>query len=124
MVPLNEEQGEAEIASVEVALRRLQPQLPGVLQYRLQNTLDHFERSFALFDIDREMASFRAITGEEEAATTLMESIHLRKYQFAKQFNRRDHRHKAAVMACVVAIGSSLQPLLKEFKLVFNFQKN
>jgi hypothetical protein len=50
------------------------------------NALDHFERSAKLFEKDREMASFRAITGEEEAATAFMKAIQLRKYPHAEEF--------------------------------------
>lgn len=102
---------------------RIADKLPGVLKHRFHNTLDHISRSFELIEIDREMASFRAITAEEEAATALIRCVQLRKYQFSKSFNARDHQHKAAIMSCVMAIGSTLAPLLAEFQLVFNFSK-
>lgn len=89
----------------------------------MENALDHFERSFRLFSSDREMASFRAITGEE-AATALIKAIQLRGYPNAKQFLPRDHRHKAAVIACALAIGTTMRPALQEFQLIFDFQKN
>lgn len=72
---------------------------------------------------DREMASFRAITGEEEAATALMMAVQLKGYPGADRFNPRNHHHKAAVVACVVAIGKTLQPVLAEFQLTFHFEK-
>ncbi|MGE4307305.1 MAG: hypothetical protein AB7E24_25120 [Novosphingobium sp.] len=112
---------ESEIERVEQALRRLQVKLPGVLRYRFESTLDHLDRAFTLFEIDREMASFRAITAEEEAATALIRCIQLRRYNFSNKFNPRHHQHKAAVMACVMAVGSTLQPMLKNFQLIFDF---
>lgn len=108
---------------VENALKKIQPNLPGSVRHRFQNALEHFERSGKIFEIDREMASFRAITGEEEAATALMKAIQLRGYENAKKFNPRDHVHKAGVMACVIAIGSTLEPMLREFNLTFNIEK-
>lgn len=112
---------EAEMERIGQALRRLHVKLPGVLRYRFESALNHLDRAFALLEIDREMASFRAITAEEEAATALIRCIQLRQYNFANKLNPWDHRHKAAVMACVMAIGSNLQPMLKEFQLIFDF---
>jgi hypothetical protein len=107
--------------TVEAALQRLAPKLPGAVRHRLLSALDHLERSLLIFDVDREMASFRAITAEEEAATALILAIRLRRYQQAKQFNPRSHQHKAAVMACVSGIASTMIPVLQEFQIVFDF---
>lgn len=114
---------EQPIDAVESGLRRLQPLLPGPVRYRLQNALDHFEKAFLLFDVDKEMASFRAITGEEEAATLLIKAIQLRGYPQASKFNPRDHQHKAAVLACVAAIQSTMTPMLKKFDIIFDFER-
>jgi hypothetical protein len=86
------------------------------------NTFEHFRRALLLLEVDREMASFRAITGEEEAATALIKAMQLRKYPDAKRFNARDHQHKVAVRACVLAIANQLHPALREFQLTFNFE--
>lgn len=104
-------------------LRRLAATLPGVVKFRLLNSLDQFDRSFRLLDTDKEMASFRGITGEEEAATVLIKAIQLRSYPHAREFNARDHQHKAAVIACVMAIAAEVAPLLAEFQLTFDFEK-
>jgi len=111
------------ILSVEAALRRLAPKLPGAVRLRLLSSLDHLERSFLIFDADKEMASFRAITAEEEAATALMLAIRLRRYRQAKEFNPRSHQHKAAVLACVGAIASTMISVLQEFQIVFDFDR-
>jgi hypothetical protein len=108
---------------VEPHLRRLAQDMPKLVKFRLLNSLEHFDRSFQLLDVDREMASFRAITGEEEAATALIKAIQIRGYPHAKKFNSRDHQHKAAVMACVMAIAADVAPILKEFQLTFDFAK-
>ena len=104
-------------------MRRLQPNLPGSVKHRFLNALNHFERAEKIFEVDREMASFRSITGEEEAATALMKAIQLRGYENAKKFKPYNHVHKAGVIACVVAIGLTLQPMLEEFQLTFDFEK-
>ncbi|MFV0624068.1 hypothetical protein ACBY01_08685 [Sphingomonas sp. ac-8] len=109
--------------TVEDALNRLEPNLPGPVRHRLRNSLNNFYRAAHLFDLDREMSSFRAITGEEEAASALMKAVHLRGYEHSRELNPRDHVHKAAVMACVGAIASTMKPMLGEFQLIFDFDK-
>lgn len=105
------------------ALRRLTGVLPGSVKHRLTSSLDHIDGAFRLFEMDREMASFRAITGEEEAATALIKAIQFRGYEHARTFNPRNHVHKAAVMVCIDAIATTLQPMLGEFRLTFDFNK-
>jgi len=104
------------------ALRRLSAGLPGELRFRFESTLNHIDKSLILFDFDREMASFRAITAEEEAATALMHALRLRRYAHAQKFNPRSHQHKAAILACLVAIRNSVQPLLVKFNLIFDYK--
>lgn len=104
-------------------MRRLASGIPGSVKFRLLNTLEHFDRSAQLFESDREMASFRAITGEEEAATALIKAIQLRRYLHSKEINARDHQHKAAVISCVMAIAAQVAQMLKEFQLTCDFAK-
>jgi len=54
--------------------------LPPEVRYRAKNALDGFERARALLEIDREVASFRAITAAEEAASASIRSLQLREY--------------------------------------------
>lgn len=107
----------------ERCLKRMAQKLPGAIGVRFTSTLEHIDRARTLFPIDREMASFRAITGEEEAATALMMAIQSKRYQGADQFKAWNHQHKAAVIACVMAVSRTLQPLLKEYQLIFDFEK-
>jgi hypothetical protein len=44
------------------------------------------------------MAVFRAVTAEEEAATSLIYALHRHKYAGAGRIHGRDHRHKAAIL--------------------------
>lgn len=109
--------------TVKEGLTRIVPALPGSVKFRMQNALESLERAKKIFEVDREIASFRAITGEEEAATALIKAIQLRGYEHAHEFNSRDHLHKAAVLACVNAIAITMQPMLAEFNLTFHFEK-
>jgi hypothetical protein len=56
-----------------------------------------FARAKALLAIDREIASFRAITAAEEAASALIRGLQLRKYPGAGSVDLRSHPHKTAV---------------------------
>jgi hypothetical protein len=75
------------------AIRKLAPEI----RYRAENALDGFIRAKALLPIDREIASFRAITAAEEAASALIRSLQLREYPGAHLVDLRKHPHKAAV---------------------------
>jgi hypothetical protein len=108
---------------VEDALLRISGRLPGAIRFRLLNSLENFRRASCLLNIDLEMASFRAITGEEEAATALIKAIQLRRYEHAFRFNARNHLHKVAVMACVTAIAKAMGPMLQHLELVIDFDK-
>ncbi len=78
-------------------LRRAVVNLPNAVRYRAVNAFQGFERSKVLFPIDREMASFRAITAEEEAAAALFHSLKIRRYPGAELLDPKLHNHKAAV---------------------------
>jgi ubiquitin len=67
------------------------------VRYRAENSLDGFSRAKTLLDIDREMASFRAITAGEEAASALVRSLQIREYPGAQYIDLKRHTHKAAV---------------------------
>jgi hypothetical protein len=71
--------------------------LPPEVRYRSENALDGFTRAKALLPIDREIASFRAITAAEEAASALIRSLQLRDYPGAHLIDLRSHPHKTAV---------------------------
>lgn len=104
-------------------LKRIAQKVRKPIRMRMVNALDHFERSIMLFDLDREMSSFRVLTGQEEAATALMMALQTKGYEGASYFNLRSHKHKAAVGACVTAIAQTLQPLLSNYEMDFNFAR-
>lgn len=104
-------------------LERMTPKLPKAIGVRFKSVFNHIERANAIFDLDREMASFRAITAEEEAATALMIALQNKRYPGAEKFNARNHHHKAAVLACVMAIARKLQPILQTYQATFRFDE-
>lgn len=95
--------------------------LPKPVRYRAQNALLGFERALLLIDTDREMASFRAITAEEEAASALFNALKLRKYPGAEKLNLGNHRHKAALGPFLHAVRASLSDApIKNAQVIFD----
>ncbi|PXW40591.1 hypothetical protein DFO54_1167 [Erwinia sp. AG740] len=68
------------------------------------SSLMHLEKAYKLETIDKEMAIFRAITAEEEAATGLMMCLKELNYKNAEKLRTRDHVCKNAISAFLVTI--------------------
>lgn len=68
----------------------------------------HLRKAWTLYPIDREMALFRAITAEEEAATALILALKQRRYPGAELLDYRRHDHKAGVAPFLHAVGKVL----------------
>lgn len=103
------------------SLRRLSGKMPRSVETRIGSSLNHFEKSIVLRDIDLEMASFRAICGEEEASSAVISALHHRKYENANRLNIRSHQHKWAIIACMIALSLPLQTMLGGSKLQIDF---
>jgi hypothetical protein len=91
-------------ATMRDALRLAVSKLPKPVRLRAENAFAGFERAVALLPIDKEMASFRAITAEEEAASALFRALQLRNYPGSDQLNLGNHRHKAALGPFIQAV--------------------
>ena len=89
--------GAAQVERFDRLLPEALRNLPPEVRYRAENALDGFARAKALLPIDREIASFRAITAAEEAASALIRSLQLRDYPGAHLVDLYKHPHKAAV---------------------------
>lgn len=98
---------------LEDVLRLAVQKLQKPVRMRAVNSLDGFDRAFALLDVDREMASFRAITAQEEAAAALFRSLQIRNYPGSERLDLRWHDHKAALWpvldAARMAIGEAFR---------------
>lgn len=90
------------------ALRLAVDKLPSEVRLRAQNAYNGFDRAKLLFSIDREMASFRAITAEEEAAAALFRSLQLKGYPGSELLNLGNHQHKAALGPFLAAVSQSM----------------
>lgn len=95
---------------VKVCLRALK----GRVRYCSLHAFEHLDRANALTELDPEMAMFRAITAEEEAATALMLSLKQLSYEGAAKLQIRSHVHKQAFIPFLYIVGrylGSLKPM-------------
>lgn len=83
----------------------------------LRNAINHINRAWALRQIDANMAVFRAITAEEEAASGLIYALKERNYADSQKLDPRDHRHKSAVVPFIQILGKYLNDLVKDHDL-------
>lgn len=74
-------------------------------KHAARNAVFHLERARQIVDIDPNMAIFRAITAEEEAARALFHALERRRYATADRLHWRNHKHKAAVVPFLEAVG-------------------
>lgn len=77
----------------------------------------HIEKAWALAEIDAEMAAFRAITAEEEAATAVFHSLRRHRYPGSQKLNSRSHLHKNALWPFVEAVAELFAQADKELGL-------
>lgn len=62
-----------------------------------RNAIHHLEKAYEIKDIDKEMAVFRAITAEEEAATAVFLALKEKGYSNSKKIKFKKHPYKQAL---------------------------
>jgi len=82
--------------------------LNGHVRNGFRSAYRHLKRSWSLRPLDAEMSLFRAITAEEEAATSLILALRQRGYDGAEKLNPRNHVHKAGVTPFLDAVNEML----------------
>jgi hypothetical protein len=80
------------------------PFMPDPSRWPAFNAVRHLNRAWRLREIDPQMAMFRAVTAEEEAATAIFQSLKRRGYSGTVKLKHRDHVHKNAVIPFFDAI--------------------
>src|SRR6266700_1198395 len=90
----------------DVAKLILETPAPG--KHCARSAIRHISRAWDLRHIDREMAAFRAITGEEESVSAIFHSLKRHGYEKANKLNPRNHVHKSAVFAFFRCVGEVL----------------
>jgi hypothetical protein len=76
----------------------------GKIRFCGLNAFRHLRKAWVIRKTDPEMATFRAITAEEEAASALMLALQQKRYPKSRYLNHRDHVHKAAITPFLRAV--------------------
>lgn len=77
----------------------------GGVRHSALNAVRCLRRAWLIAELDPEMAYFRAITAEEEAATALIKALTIRKYPGARSLNPRRHADKAGWTVLIQTLG-------------------
>jgi hypothetical protein len=70
----------------------------------IKSAMYHVEKAETISNIDPEMAIFRLITAEEEAATAILLTLKEHGYSNAKELNKNNHIHKQSLFPYICAI--------------------
>jgi hypothetical protein len=71
-----------------------------------RSAIHHIERARKIQSLDPEMALFRALTGEEEASRAVIHALHRLRYPGSDRLKWKVHRHKAAMVPFLAAVGA------------------
>lgn len=93
------ETGELDRALIDALFR-----LTTATRWPAINAVRHLNRAWKIRELDREMAVFRSITAEEEAATAILQSLKSHRYRGADKLKPRDHVQKSAIIPFFDAI--------------------
>lgn len=77
----------------------------------VRNAWYHIEKAKQLLGIDNEMAAFRAITAEEEAAAGIIYALKAINYDNANLLSTRDHKHKSGIWHLLMIISEFMRGL-------------
>jgi hypothetical protein len=97
-----------ELTELELAAVDLVEHTPAPGKHCARNAYRHLRKAWALDGVDLEMAAFRGITAEEEAATAIFHSLRRRKYRGTEKLNAWKHLHKNAVVPFCTAVAGVL----------------
>ncbi len=73
-----------------------------------KNSISHLEKAWKIKDIDTEMAIFRGITAEEEAASALFHSLKNNQYKNSSKLQFKQHTYKLGLYPFLQGIGTFL----------------
>ena len=92
------------LAELDLGVADAIPKMPAHARWPAFNAIRHLNRAWQLRQLDPQMAYFRSITAEEEAATALFLSLKQRNYNGAEKLKHRDHLHKNALFPFIGAV--------------------
>lgn len=87
------------------------------------NAVVHLKKAWRLRELDRDMAVFRGITAEEEAATAIIVCLQELRYRNAEKLRRRDHVHKLSVYPFFMMINNHFAGLTPQPEVRFRVKE-
>jgi len=76
----------------------------GAIKHCAKNAIHHLEKAWVIADIDLEMAIFRGITAEEEAASCLFYTLKNQKYKNSNKLKFKEHTYKQALLPYIRSV--------------------
>lgn len=92
----------------------------GKVRWAALNALEHLEMADKISGLDPNMAAFRAICAEEEAASSLIYSIQGAKYAGSESVRAKAHPHKQAIIFFIKAIAAHGAEFLEKASNTFD----
>jgi len=86
----------------------------GQLKHCAKNAISHLEKAWEIRNIDLEMAMFRSITAEEEAASAFFYCLKNHKYKNSNKLQFKKHTYKLGLFPFLEGIGSFLDDFVKQ----------
>ena len=105
-----------ELNEIQKEIKELILDTPPPGKHCARNAIRHIEKAWEIKNIDREMAGFRAITGEEESVTAIFHSLKRRNYNASDKLKPWKHIHKTAMYPFLIAASQAFDPLKSEMK--------
>jgi hypothetical protein len=105
-----------ELTKIQQEIKELILDTPPPGKHCARSSIHHIEKAWEIKDIDREMAGFRALTGEEESVTAIFHSLQRRRYEGASELKHRNHVHKAAMYPFLVAVSQAFDSAASQLK--------
>jgi hypothetical protein len=84
--------------------------------YAAQNAVRHLRQAWRIRHLDSQMAAFRAITAEEEAATAIIRTLQERGYSGAESADPHKHTVKQALFPLVLETSHAMRPFTEIIK--------
>ena len=103
--PIDETREPIPFSRIALSFEKGVEHLDGRAKHYARSAFVHLRKAWALLGIDEEMAAFRAITAEEEAASAIFMSLQKCGYRGAQILNPRNHTHKASLFPFLEAVG-------------------
>lgn len=86
--------------------------------FAAKSSIRYVERAFELSETMPEVATFLAITAEEEAATALFIALKSKGYLRSKELKMHDHKHKGGLYPFLTLLGTALKISEVPYQLV------